>query len=293
MPFLFLIDLKNNSTNYYNAKKTCRKEEKVDYISCNIFRLVEKASVSASGSITVEAAVCIPLFLYASICLIWILEIKIVQSSVKNALQAAGKELAVELCEMPFFSPSYLENKVITYIGEERLERSSVSGGVRGIHCEKSYVHGESGVMELKVQYRVELPAPGFVIPPISQKTSIRVKSWVGYEKVGISHSADQKIVYITETGVVYHEDYDCSYLNPSIRVVSANQLEDLRSNDGSIYYPCSECMEVQAFVGKVYITDYGNRYHSKLDCSGLKRRIYAVPLSEVGGRGGCSKCAS
>lgn len=40
-----------------------------------------------------------------------------------------------------------------------------------------------------------------------------------------------------------------------------------------------------------LYITETGNKYHSSLDCSGLKRHIDAVPITEVGGMGACSKC--
>lgn len=300
MPFPYLIDLIKISTNYYNVKNSCRKEEKVDYISCTIFCLMEKASVSASyyhtslgGSITVEAAVCVPLFLYASICLIWMLEIRLIESTVRGALQAAGKELAVELCEVPLLIPSYLERKIVEDIGDVRLERSCIRNGANGLHCEKSYLRGQNGVMELKVEYYVNLPVPGFMIPPIKQRVELRVKSWVGYEKLGISIPTNEKIVYITETGIVYHENYECAYLNPSIKVVSPGQLEELRNKDGGIYYPCSECMEFQVYLGNIYITDYGDRYHSKISCSALKRKIYAVPISEVHGKGGCSKCVN
>ena len=40
-----------------------------------------------------------------------------------------------------------------------------------------------------------------------------------------------------------------------------------------------------------VYITNYGSKYHMSMSCGGLKRKIYAVPISETAGKGACSKC--
>ena len=66
--------------------------------------------------------------------------------------------------------------------------------------------------------------------------------------------------------------------------------IDKLRNNDGSKYYPCEYCAGKIA-AGDVFITDYGNRYHGKVDCAGLKRKIYTIPISEVGARRPCSDC--
>ncbi|MDE6937540.1 MAG: pilus assembly protein, partial [Lachnospiraceae bacterium] len=116
----------------------------------------------------------------------------------------------------------------------------------------------------------------------------ILIKVWSGYEKEGFL-TDDEETVYITETGLVYHRDYHCTHLELSIRMVSSAELESLRNNSGGRYYPCGQCVR----LGKngVYITNTGDRYHSSLSCSGLKRTIYAVPVSEAVGRRACSRC--
>lgn len=296
MPFPTFIFLNHKITNNTNVTKFIRREGGVDLthkkLSCNM----EKASVSASGkkkraSITVEAVFCIPLFFYAAVCLIWMLEIRAVQSAVKCGLQEAGKKAAAELFEIPIIVPAELEADIINAIGKERLARSMISGGGSGIECKGSYVNPMSGIMELRVQYKVRLPFPIFAIPLISCQESMRIKAWTGYEKQGFSGGNDRTVVYVTETGVVYHKDYHCTYLEPSLRIVSGESLEALRNAGGGKYHACERCMGGAQSVGSVYITTYGERYHSTLSCSGLKRKIYAVPITEIKGKGACSKC--
>ena len=88
MPFLLPLPIifsgKSNNPHKHNVNKISRKEGRPEY-SRNIqfFLNIEKASASASrGSITVEAAFCIPLFLYAAVSLIWLLEIQALRTAV-------------------------------------------------------------------------------------------------------------------------------------------------------------------------------------------------------------------
>ncbi|MBQ2257432.1 MAG: pilus assembly protein, partial [Lachnospiraceae bacterium] len=67
--------------------------------------------------------------------------------------------------------------------------------------------------------------------------------------------------------------------------------LERERNESREIYYPCEECGG--SCGNTVYITSHGNRYHATLSCSKLKRTVLAVPISQVGGRGACSKCGN
>lgn len=71
--------------------------------------------------------------------------------------------------------------------------------------------------------------------------------------------------------------------------MVSDTEVKALRNSSGGKYYPCEHCGGGAA--GGVYITDNGDRYHSTLACSGLKRTVYAVPVSEAAGKGVCSRC--
>ena len=48
------------------------------------------------GSITVEAALAVPIFLFAAVCLLWVFEIRGIQTTVRMAAHAAAKQTAEE-----------------------------------------------------------------------------------------------------------------------------------------------------------------------------------------------------
>lgn len=250
----------------------------------------ERASafLPAKAAITVEASIAVPLFFLGVVCLIYLLEMMAVQTAVRSGLQYAAKRMAQEAYDQPLLMPSRIENDIVKAIGPERLERSIVEGGSGGIDCSGSRMSGRTGIAQLQAVYEIRIPVPVFSVPTVACTESMRVKAWTGYEKEGIGDS-DSQTVYITDTGIVYHKDYHCAYLDLSIRMVQAEDIEGHRNQGGGRYHACERC---GGGGGKgVYITDYGDRYHSSLSCSGLKRTVYAVPLSEAAGKGACSKC--
>lgn len=263
--------------------KTLPSQSKDSYLSGRV-----SASAFTKASITVEAAMAVPFFFLAVVCLLYLMEIMAVQTAMRSGLQYAGKKAAKEAYAVTMVMPSHLEQDVVQAVGPERLDRSIVLGGSSGVRCDGSRISSRTGIGELMVTYEVRLPIPVFGVPPVKYQEKMRIKAWVGYEKQGFDLDCEET-VYVTETGMVYHKDYHCTYLELSIHMVPSDHIPDLRNKDGGKYYPCEHCMR-SGRTG-VYITDTGNRYHSSLSCSGLKRTVYAVPLSEVVGKGACSRC--
>ena len=91
-----------------------------------------RASASASkrpsvaGSITLEAAMAVPLFFLAVVSLLYLMEIMVIQTSIRCGLQYAGKQAAKEAYPITVLMPSRLESNIIHAVGAERLERSIV-----------------------------------------------------------------------------------------------------------------------------------------------------------------------
>lgn len=257
-----------------------------------VCHISERASAFASGSrravITVEAALAVPFFFLACVCLIYLLEVQAVRTSVKMGAYKAAQNAAKEMYAVPVVLPSRVEADIVDAIGRDRLERSMIVGKSEGLSCAGSRVEHGTQIVDIIVDYKVQPPIRVFGIPPIAMREAVRMKGWTGYEKG--SFEEREGYVYITESGTVYHKNYNCTYLKLSIQIVPAEEVSGLRNEYQGKYYPCEKCMK-NGNGGMVYIARTGNRYHSSLGCSGLKRSVRAVKLSEVGGRGACSRC--
>ncbi len=247
------------------------------------------SNLQKKGSITLEAAAVISIFFLGIICLTYLFEIMVLQTTIANGLHAVGKELAVESYANPIFIPSQIEKKLIEEIGSHRLDNSIVAGGSAGLDCDESKKYRNTSIMDLSVSYQVEIPILMFRIPLLRQEEVLRIKGWTGYEGNG-GAGTQEDTVYITEHGLVYHNDRDCTYLDLSVKTAAPDKVADLRNESGGRYYACTYCggkSEKQL----VYITSYGTRYHSTLDCSRIKRKVYEIPRKQAYGIGGCSKC--
>lgn len=253
----------------------------------------ERASAFTSrGSLTLEAAIVVPIFFFTMLCLAYLLEMMTIQTTVRNGLYSAGKEAAKEAYAGNILTVGELERQIIENIGREQLNNSIVSGGADGIDCGGTTFHRITGVMDLSVEYQVKIPILMFRIAPITCEETLRVKGWNGYISNAVELTKD-KTVYVTDTGIVYHKDAHCTYLDMSVQSVQRDAVSDHRNQSGAKYYACEACGKTQTESAIVYITLYGTRYHTSLECKKITRNIYAISIDEAYGLGGCSKCVN
>lgn len=278
-------------------------------IHTTILQLVKGASFIFSrkrGSMTLEAAFALPFFLFAVLNILFAVNMIGTQSRINAAMHQVGNKLAFagyayentvgdilpDGLSGVVVTEGYARGQIVEYVGRSYLENSCVKNGAGGLSFAGSSVMGAEDVIDLQISYRVRpfVELLGFDGFSLSQRYYGR--AWTGYDAAGAVSGGTEKdpMVYITKTGAVYHLDRNCTYLNPKIETVSAQSVSDKRNSSGAKYAPCGSC-GTGGGGGQVFITDYGGSYHKRLDCPGLKRTIYTVPLSEVGARGRCSKC--
>lgn len=244
-----------------------------------------------SASFTVEAAVILPLAASFLVSILFFFQIMRVQLLVQKALDDTGRQLAVYASEkQKVIDLAAAEMLFLKELGEEEFMDTYILGGRMGISLLRSKFD-ESNVY-IKADYLIRLPVRIFWTMDFRIGQHADCRKWNGFEaEAGIE--GENEWVYITETGSVYHRTNTCTHLALSIRSVNRKQIAGLRSENGEKYYECRHCHNEKNVYGTVYITNQGNRYHSDLNCSGIKRTIYLVRLSEVGERSGCSRCCT
>lgn len=256
------------------------------------------------ASMTVEAAFVLPFFLFAFLNMISILEIYRLQSGMSAAMHMTAKEMAVCAYEYKELSDGdvgraeslgltyvWAANRVKGILGKNYLENSPIKGGASQIDWYQSSILEEDDCIDLIATYTVKPPVAVVGFGAFKMYNRVFTRAWTGYDNAAaLGGDAGEEFVYITPDGTVYHRSRACTYLKLSIVPVNIAVLENERNEGGAKYYPCEECGGKARNI--VYITDYGTRYHSSLTCSKLKRTIFTVPISQVGGRGACSKCS-
>ncbi|MCQ2517513.1 MAG: pilus assembly protein [Lachnospiraceae bacterium] len=196
-----------------------------------------------------------------------------------NAASIAGTAYAYERC--------------VALLGADYLNDSVIEGGVLGLSFLRSSFSAKTGEIDLIVTYTVKPWCSFNNVGKMRLMNRCRVNAWTGYHKSSENGDGEDPIVFVTENGTVYHTFRDCSHLKLDIREVGFDALSGERNTNGGKYYPCEKCVPKEGFSGdSVYIAADGDRYHSTVTCSGLKRTVYEIRLSQVGNRGLCSRCS-
>lgn len=241
------------------------------------------------ASLTVEAAVVIPVVAAFFASLLFFFRVIQVQAIVEEALLYAGRKTAVEGSVVEDDAVLYTSAKgfMMYALKDEQIIARYVEQGSLGVVLLGSTFDEDR--ITLSVHYKVRLPIVFFEIDGITLWNRATFRKWVGDNPKGESEEGDW--VYITETGSVYHATSACRVLNLRISAASLQEINEVRGLNGQKYYACSQCAESYANAQKVYYTDYGTLYHYRMDCQYIKRTVEKVLLSEVDEKTPCSYC--
>ncbi len=277
------------------TKETLPGANELVYCSRNFLRREAPHYTRRKGSLTVEASVILPLFAGFFCFLLFYFRIMEVQLVVQNALEETGCTLAfmaVKELEEPDQELEYLmlaKGLLTVKLEENEVIHQYVSGGALGVSLLTSDFDGDE--ILLNANYVMRFPVQLFGVQDFLVCQSARYRKWNGWHTWNEKESADA-LVYVTEYGEVYHVRRNCPYLALSIQEICYTDLWNKRNQNGEFYDKCERCGNGNVIRENVYVTNYGDRYHYTVTCSGLKRTIYQKQFSEVGGLPACSKCS-
>lgn len=254
--------------------------------------------------VSLEAAVIVPLFLCACLTMLFFIELFRIENCINSALHntarnlgqyvalfEAGEVTGAALAEagMGSIGVAAAGEMVKKAAGDTVLKHPALVNGKHGISFWGTSVDSE--YIDLIVHYKVKFPVPFFSVPKIPIVQRCRLHVWSG-KRMEDRLDEKEKIVYITPDGSVYHITDKCTHLRLSVMRVACSEISFRRNIGGAKYYPCERCMKGMDALLSVFITSEGTRYHSVRTCSGLKRTVKSVKLSEIKDkRPLCSRC--
>lgn len=249
-----------------------------------------------TGSMTVEAAVVLPIFLFFLLSLSSAIEMIRLHNQLEAALFDTGNRLSLFACEQSekplasIISSFYVRNRIIAFVGEEYLEESPLTDGANGLKLWESEMLSRADELEITLTYEVR---PIALFPGVrSFRMANRFVShlWNGYELP--QNPSERGLVYVTQYGEAYHKSRACTYLVLTIYHVRSEAIAYERNEKGKKYRACELC-RLREVPDQVYVTKEGECYHWDSHCSGLKRTVIAIPTEESTGYRPCSRCST
>ena len=250
------------------------------------------------GSAAVEAAIGVPVFLFLLLFLFRVIQV----SAVRQVVYEAGIE-AVEYAAEYFYlvdqteivsddAEEMVDQASLLLLAEHRLKEAMddpelvnryVKGGAEGIHLLGSEFPAENGDLILHIRYEIVIDTP--ILPTVTQEIeeSIRQKPYTGRKNTTDGETESDPYVYVTENREVYHVSRGCTHLVLTTRCMKRTVAETAG------YRACSFCGKSAGDY--VLVGKEGDCYHGSAECSGLKRTVSRVRLSEVEGLPKCSRC--
>ena len=125
-----------------------------------------------------------------------------------------------------------------------------------------------------------------------SRRAWVGAKGGRGREKYsdGGDEDAEDPVVYVGKSSTRYHTDRHCHYLDNVFYEADASAMAGLRNAGGGKYHACPYCSPPSS--GTVYYFRDGTAYHASRTCGAVTAYVREVHLSEVSHLGPCSYCS-
>lgn len=276
-------------------------------LSSHIRRYVRRTflSPSLSGSLTLEASIVLPLYIFFLTAIIYILNILYLQNYFQASLEEASRSanryayLAEHFEALSFDDMLNISGKDMSFVfnllknkADSELVRQAflsdnvksladnfcVSGGCNGLSIIN--LPSSADALDLYLQYKIKLPFIPEKLITISVSQRCFFKTFTG-EDITDKTGDYTQYVYITANASVYHTSPYCSYLSKYYSLFPASYFEEAIS-DRERYSPCHSCANNVSPSYNVFLCPNSFVYHTKIDCFYLNTNIHKVTLDSI-----------
>lgn len=242
------------------------------------------------GSVTVEACLTLPLFLFFFMAVASMIMIFFAEGHIHQSLVEAGEEVSKQCYwqqqyaqgtgESIYLNQGVLKNRFLSSLGEDFYVSHVVAHGKNGIILTISVDHENPKIFLIDAGYDIRFDIPIIGNFCLHRVITVKQKGFVGYTQ------GEEKVdayVYVTPNQAVYHCSRNCTHLALSVSA--------LDGSNRNLYKPCRLCKNANHEGGKIYVARTSDIYHENRNCSGLKRSVIRMKKSSVIGLPPCERC--
>ncbi len=250
-------------------------------------RVLSSAFQTVSASMTLEAALVFPLFLFAGLLMLMPLTIL----DQERQVQAVLETVTEQICQMP--KAEELGESVWYGIVMAELTGKLDNERIRNLSLKKSTFFTPEDEIDLIAEYEIVLLFPVLRIETVKRQNRSFRRIWTGKTGIRSENGLEEELdewVYVGKGSTRYHVSRTCRYLEHQLFPVLMDELEGYRTEDGSRYRSCARCGKYSE--GVVYLMKGGEHYHSTVSCTAIQSYVRTVRKSEVAHLGPCSVCS-
>jgi hypothetical protein len=261
-----------------------------------------------SASMTVEAAIAFPLFIFAMALIL--LPFRMMETTGK--MQEVCEQICEDVCQYAYTSSRDVKELDPENSPKDQALYTGISVGIGAYAAAKAREAADDRFLGLinfidsdcmtdgetvtiVLDYYYDLPFSVLGQGTLRQTVTSSRRAWIGKKRSSSDKgtgSEDDPLVYVGKNSTRYHLSASCHYLSNNLKTVSAAQIESLRNADGGKYRPCAVCCRSGTDTGSFYIMPSGTAYHSQRTCRAIISYVKTVHLSEVESLGACSYCS-
>ena len=235
--------------------------------------------------LTLEAALILPVFILSICTLVSILDGYRIQSLVKKSL----RQSALELGMYAYAGENAINSAVCSLYAQKQLPEFEDNIKISTLG---SRYYDNKITLVAKISY--SMPIRILPFPPLEFFNVSEVYGWVGASRGtdSLLEKTNSQMVYVTDYESVYHTNSNCTHLDLTIFQGKKSEVQASRNEYGSKYRSCDKCCDMDSEQNQtVYYTSKGDCYHFSQSCSGLKRNVQLIELSEVFYLNVCERC--